>query len=39
MWTKVIKSASGVDAENVKLLTHFPIHPGAMRYYKGKGIL
>jgi hypothetical protein len=38
-WIAVHASAKETKPENIKGLTQYPIHPGALRYYKEKGIL
>ncbi len=38
-WIAVHKSARETKPENVLDLRQYPLHPGAMRYYKDKGIL
>jgi len=38
-WIAVHASAKETKPENIKSLTQYPIHPGALRYYKEKGIL
>ena len=38
-WIAVHASAKETKPENIKGLMQYPIHPGAMRYYKEQGIL